>query len=136
MRSSTGAAAFLWQPLEEWLGSEWEGHHVRALRFLQTRLEKLDAKRLARHCPQPDTRIAEAIVAQAGARGSAKSICPSEVARELGGADEKIWRGLMKPIRAEALRLAASGEVRLLRKGKPIEGTDFKGIYRIQAVDG
>ncbi|KAB0676670.1 DUF3253 domain-containing protein [Aureimonas leprariae] len=64
-------------------------------------------------------------------RGPGKTVCPSEVARSIAGPDEKAWRRLMKPIRAEAVRLALAGRVRILRKGKPVDPNDFKGIYRL-----
>ncbi|MDA8870753.1 DUF3253 domain-containing protein [Rhizobiaceae bacterium] len=91
----------------------------------------MPAAQLATHCPQTRTNLADAIVSMVAERGAGKSICPSEVARQIGGSDEKVWRGLMKPIRAEALRLAAEGKVSVTRKGKPVDGPDFKGIYRI-----
>ena len=64
-------------------------------------------------------------------RGASKTICPSEVARHIAGSDEKAWRLLMKPIRAEAVRLADEGRVTIKRKGKPVDPHDFRGIYRI-----
>ena len=75
--------------------------------------------------------LRETILRLAGERGPDRTICPSEVARALRGSDEKAWRRLMKPIRAEAVRLAEDGQVTIRRKGKPIDPHDFKGIYRI-----
>ena len=71
------------------------------------------------------------ILALAAARGPDKTICPSEAARALAGPNEKAWRRLMKPIRAEAVRLADDGLVEIRRKGRPVNPRDFKGIYRI-----
>lgn len=67
-------------------------------------------------------------------RGPGKTICPSEAARALRGPDEKAWRLAMKPIRAEAVRLADEGLVEIRRKNKPVDPHDFKGVYRIAVV--
>lgn len=67
-------------------------------------------------------------------RGPQKTVCPSEVARAIAGADEKEWRKLMPTIRQEAIRLAKAGELVIKRKGKPVDPDDFKGIYRLGIV--
>ena len=65
-------------------------------------------------------------------RGADKTICPSEVARALGGSSPDDWRRLMPPVRRVAVRLAKQGNVAILRKGKPVADLDeFKGVYRI-----
>jgi hypothetical protein len=79
--------------------------------------------------------IRDTILRMAGERGTAKTVCPSEVARAIAGSDEKRWRLLMKPIRAEAVRLAAEGAVTIRRKGAIVDPHDFRGIYRI-AISG
>ena len=78
----------------------------------------------------PD-QLSQRILALARARGPNKTICPSEVARDLAGSNEKAWRLLMRPIRAQAVKLARAGAIELRRKGKPVNVDDFKGIYRI-----
>ncbi len=83
---------------------------------------------------QPDNlAITEAIEAAVAARGDGKTICPSEVARALAGSNEKDWRRLMKPIRAEAVRLADAGRLDIRRKGKTVDPHDFRGVYRLAA---
>lgn len=78
------------------------------------------------------TRDIEATIRRLTAeRGAGKSICPSEAARALAGSDEKEWRLLMKPIRATAIRMADQGEIVILRKGKPVDPHDFRGVYRL-----
>ncbi|WP_018184959.1 DUF3253 domain-containing protein [Kaistia granuli] len=62
-----------------------------------------------------------------------KSVDPTELARAVAGPDEKVWRLLMVPIRAVAIRLADEGKVAILRKGRPVDPHDFKGVYRIGA---
>ncbi len=64
-------------------------------------------------------------------RGAGKTICPSEVARSLGGPHPDGWGPLMIPVRRVAVRLAHEGKVVIYRKGKPVSPDDFKGVYRI-----
>ena len=86
--------------------------------------------------PVPDGEVLRAaILALAAARGPGRTICPSEVARTLLGPNETQWRRAMKPIRAEAVRLADEGRVVLKRRGRPVDPHDFKGIYRIAIVE-
>ncbi len=75
--------------------------------------------------------IRAAILTAIAERGQGKTVCPSEIARQLGGSDEKVWRLLMAPIRVEAVRMAQGGELRILRKGRPVDPGNFKGIYRL-----
>ena len=76
--------------------------------------------------------LRRSILSLAESRGADKTICPSEVARSLAGADETLWRRLMKPIRAEAVALALEGHVVIKRKGRPVDDPrEFRGIYRI-----
>ena len=77
------------------------------------------------------TDLSETILTMLATRDAGKTICPSEVARAIAGQDEKQWRLLMKPIRAEAVRLAGEGRLTIRRKGKLVDPANFKGIYRI-----
>ena len=79
--------------------------------------------------------LRDTILDLAAARGPAKTICPSEVARHLLGSDEKAWRLLMKPIRREAVALADEGRVVVKRKGRAVDPHDFRGIYRIAIME-
>jgi hypothetical protein len=81
--------------------------------------------------PDTDT-IAAEILRQAEARGSAKSLCPSEVARALVGGDEGSWRPLMGPVRRAAVALAAAGRIEVLRKGKPVAPEAARGVIRLR----
>lgn len=78
----------------------------------------------------PDA-LREAILSACMMRGATKTICPSEVARDLAGSDETVWRLLMKPIRREAVRLAKEGRIVIRRKGHIVDPDAFKGIYRL-----
>lgn len=64
-------------------------------------------------------------------RGNDKTISPSDVARAIAGTDEKQWRLLMKPIKARAILLAGQNDIVILRKGKPVDPENFKGVYRL-----
>ena len=81
--------------------------------------------------PSAETLTAE-ILRQATERGVGKSICPSEVARALGGED---WHPLMTPVRNAAVALAQEGRLLVLRKGKPVEPQGVKGVIRL-AIPG
>ncbi|HEV2558870.1 MAG TPA: DUF3253 domain-containing protein [Microvirga sp.] len=65
------------------------------------------------------------------ARGQGKTLCPSEVARAIGGAHPDGWGPLMQPIRRVAVRLMREGRVVILRKGRPVDPDDFRGVYRL-----
>lgn len=79
----------------------------------------------------PDSIRAE-IMHQIASRGAGKSICPSEVARALA---PEAWRPLMGPVRQEAAALAGTGQLRILRKGKPIEPAAMRGVIRLGPVE-
>jgi hypothetical protein len=64
-------------------------------------------------------------------RGAGKTVCPSEVARALGGPHPDGWGPLMQPVRRVAVRLAKAGRIAILRKGRPVDPDDFRGIYRL-----
>lgn len=79
--------------------------------------------------------IAETILRLVAARDVGKTVCPSEVARELGGSQPEAWSPLMQPIRRIAVRMTKAGQVAILRKGKAVEDPDdFRGVYRLGAV--
>lgn len=80
--------------------------------------------------------IRDAILSLCAARGAGKTICPSEAARSLAGDDPAAWGPLMKPVRAVAVAMADAGEIAILRKGRPVDPHDFKGIYRLGLPGG
>lgn len=77
--------------------------------------------------------IETAMLALAAARGSDASFCPSEVARALAGNHSEQWGPLMQPVRRVAVALAETGRLVILRKGRPVDPHDFKGVYRLIA---
>ena len=62
------------------------------------------------------------------------TICPSEVARKLGGED---WRDLMEPVRSVGIELEESGRIDILQKGVKVRGTIARGPirYRMRQLD-
>lgn len=64
-------------------------------------------------------------------RGPDRTICPSEVARAVGGDHPDGWSPLMHPVRSVAVRLMKEGRVVITRKGRPVDPDDFKGVYRL-----
>ena len=62
-------------------------------------------------------------------RAEGATICPSEVARALGGDD---WRPLMEPVRAAARRLVAGGEIAITQGGEVVDGADARGPIRLR----
>jgi hypothetical protein len=77
--------------------------------------------------------IETAILRLVEARGPGKSICPSEAARDAFPED---WQTRMKAVRAVAVGLARKGRITILRKGRPIDPDDFKGVYRLTLPEG
>ena len=71
----------------------------------------------------------EVIVEKLAARAPSSSICPSDVARELG---DEHWRDLMEPARQAARRLTASGEVEVTQGGEVVDGATARGPVRIR----
>jgi hypothetical protein len=69
-------------------------------------------------------------------RGAGKTLDPTEVARALGGGQPEGWGPLMQPVRRAAVRLMKEGRLVILRKGRPVDPDDFKGIYRLTLPAG
>lgn len=84
---------------------------------------------------EEDAQIRDAILTLAASRGTGKTICPSEVARHVAGADPQDWRRLMPAVRAEAVRLAEIGRIDITKGGRAVDPQTFAGIYRIGIRD-
>jgi hypothetical protein len=77
------------------------------------------------------TRLREAILALARERAPAKTICPSDAARAVGG-DQ--WRDLMEQARDIARDLARAGEVEIMQRGEVLDpDAQWRGPIRIRA---
>lgn len=78
-----------------------------------------------------EQRLREAIVRMARERGPAKSICPSDAARAVGG---EHWRDHMEQARDAARELARNGEVEITQGGEVVDpDADWRGPIRIRA---
>ncbi len=95
---------------------------------------KLDARPALVHdgaMTKTDSDLEAAILQLAQARGPDKSICPSEAAKHVAAARGIDWHGLMQPARRAAVAMAMEGRLVILRKGKPVDPADFRGVYRL-----
>lgn len=79
--------------------------------------------------PPSERALERAVLDLLAARAEGATICPSEVARAVGGAD---WRALMEPTRAAARRLVASGEVEITQGGTVVDPATARGPIRIR----
>lgn len=75
--------------------------------------------------------IEATILALVDARGPGKTICPSEAARALGGPHPDGWGPLMQPVRKVAVDLMKQGRIVIMRRGRPVDPDDFRGVYRL-----
>ena len=76
------------------------------------------------------------ILALLAARGAGRTIGPMDVARSLGGDHPDQWGPLLQPIRRVVVRLMKDGRIVILRKGRPVDPDDFRGVYRLALPDG
>lgn len=78
-----------------------------------------------------DTAVYETILAMCAAAGEDDSIRPEDVAMTLYPEN---WQSLLKRVRLFAKQLAEDGLVFILRKGKPVDPEDAKGLIRLQVA--
>lgn len=84
-----------------------------------------------------DERIAATIRCLLRARGGEKTVCPSEVARIIGGdQNEERWRGLMPGVRDVAGRLVGEGWAVITQRGEVVDLDGVRGPIRIRRVMG
>jgi hypothetical protein len=76
-----------------------------------------------------DRALEQAILSLLAQRARGATICPSEAARAVGGAE---WRELMEPARAAARRLQGVGAVVITQQGRPVEPSRARGPIRIR----
>jgi hypothetical protein len=74
--------------------------------------------------------IATTILAELGKLGPGKTLSAEDIARRLAAAGTD-WHPLLTPIRRAAVALALAGRLVIYRKGKPVDPTDFKGVWRM-----
>lgn len=77
-------------------------------------------------------KLRSAILDMARERGPAKTICPSDAARAVGGEQ---WRDLMDDARDIARELARAGDVEITQKGEVLDpDATWRGPIRIRAT--
>jgi len=80
--------------------------------------------------PTGDIDIEAATLALLERRGTGKSICPSEVARELA---PEHWRTLMPRVRESARRLAACGAITVTQRERVLSPDEpWRGAIRLR----
>ena len=79
----------------------------------------------------PSTPPAAAMLRIAAERGPEKSMCPTDVARAVSAEN---WRPLLGAVRQVAAELARQGKIEILRKGKPINPDEIRGVIRLRAI--
>ena len=65
-------------------------------------------------------------------RASRNSVAPLDVAKRLAP-DNPSWQRLIPRVRRIATKLAESGQIEYLRKGKPIAPGEARGVIRLRA---
>jgi hypothetical protein len=76
----------------------------------------------------PAALIDTAILALFSARRDGATLCPSDIARHIGGED---WRDIMPLIHRHVKARACLGALRLTQKGMTVQPDDLQGVYRI-----
>jgi hypothetical protein len=74
-----------------------------------------------------ERRIEAAVRALLRSRQPGRSICPSDVARVVGGTT---WRTLMPVVRHCAVKIAEGGELEILRRGRVVKRQLTEGVLR------
>lgn len=79
-----------------------------------------------------DEAVFETILQMCAAAWPDETVRPEDIAMTLHPIE---WQALTKRIRLAVKQLAEAGLVQILRKGKPAEPDDFKGVYRLQIAE-
>lgn len=78
--------------------------------------------------PAGEKAIEAAILSHVGAAGPDGSITPNDVAMAMG----PDWRTKLSAVRRAAVRLAVAGQIDILRKGRPVDPMDVRGVIRLR----
>lgn len=73
--------------------------------------------------------VEKAIVRLLAEAGTGRTVSPTDVARALAVGPD--WHLLMPPVQRAAVKLALAAQLVIYRKSKPVDPTDFKGVYRL-----
>jgi hypothetical protein len=81
---------------------------------------------------------AEAILAELAAQKPGRALSPEAVARAVAASRAKpsdppqLWRRYLGAVKQQAVFLARQGRIEIVRKGKPVDPNDFKGVIRLR----
>jgi hypothetical protein len=87
---------------------------------------------------EQDDPVAEAILALLAGGGTGDSFSLMDAARAYADTRRRpkdgpeLWRRYMNAVRQQAVHLARQGRIEILRKGKPVDPNDFKGVVRLR----
>ncbi len=79
-----------------------------------------------------DRALEQAIEDLLAARARGATICPSEAARRVGGAEEESWRPLMESARSAARRLVANERIEIVQGGRVVDPSTARGPIRLR----
>lgn len=80
-----------------------------------------------------DNELYNQILTMCGEAGPEKSITPAAVAQSIAEFD---WQSMLKRVKQTATHQAKAGYIYIMRKGKPADPDDFRGIYKLRLVEG
>ncbi len=67
-----------------------------------------------------------------------KTLSPQDIAKTIAHARAKpkdppdVWKKYLAAVKQQAVHLARSGRIEILRKGKPADPDNFKGVVRLR----
>jgi uncharacterized protein DUF3253 len=76
-----------------------------------------------------DTKSLDEAILDVLAQPGTKTLSAPEIATAI--ATDGDWHELLTPIRRAAITLAQAGRLVIYRKGKPVDPSDFRGVYRL-----
>jgi len=76
-------------------------------------------------------RIRSRIMSVLAARGPDATVTPTEIAKDL---DPNDWRKYLRLVREEAIALARTDRIEILRRGKWVNPDDVRGVIRFRLV--
>jgi len=78
------------------------------------------------------------VIAILDALSSGKALTFQDVARAIAKDRKKpkdgpnLWRRYMNAVKQQAIHMAKSGRIEIIRKGEPVDPRDFKGIVKMR----
>jgi hypothetical protein len=78
------------------------------------------------------------VIAILDALSSGKALTFQDVARAIAKDRKKpkdgpnLWRRYMNAVKQQAIHLAKTGRIEIIRKGEPVDPRDFKGIVKMR----